>query len=127
MELYNFVELTAERAEVNLTHGGKEKLVGALRAAGFDTLETPSDRRVAFRIVSERIASIVETPRLRKRLVVAAAEKGGATEFDAIKDMKNKGVCPKCKTDKHTSTPKIRNGEKVLYCGSCRATLWLDG
>lgn len=127
MNLYNFVELTADRAKVQLTHGAKEKIVGSLRTAGFKNLDTEKDRQDAFTIVSDRITRFIETPRLREaNIVTAATSKSGASAFEAIKEMRDKGICPKCKTDKHVAYPKIRSGEEVLYCKACRAVLWKD-
>ena len=128
MDLYSFVELTAERAQVELTHSGKNKIVGSLRTAGFaEKLDTVKDREDAFLIVSDRITRFIETPRLKKACVVTAATaKDGASAFEAIKEMRDKGICPKCKTDRAVEYPKIRNGEEVMYCKTCRAVLWKD-
>jgi len=127
MTLYEFVALAADRADVQLTHSAKEKIVGSLKVAGFENLKNEKDRQTAFIIVSKRIAKIIEIPKLRKAsIVTAASPKSGASAFEAIKEMRDKGICPKCKTDKNVSYPKIRKGEEVMYCSTCRAVLWKD-
>ena len=123
MDLYRFANKAATTLALKITQPEKERIVSTLRVAGILSVDD-SNEKIAMRLFANKAKKMQEAKKnsfFRSATAKAADPK---EKFQQIKDLKDKGVCPKC--NKEAATAKLTDKEDVLFCQGCKATLWKD-
>jgi hypothetical protein len=121
MNIYTLVQSVCSDADVAISTSGVQRLVGTLRAAGFEDRLDARQAGLAKQIISNRISKL-DAPNLRTAGVVAPIS--STARFEEIESLRSKNKCPRCKSN--MEQVKLATYEPAKFCKRCKVALWMD-
>jgi len=128
MNIYTFVRDTCTKANFGVNTGAVQRLVGTLRAAGFQDDLSTKDAQIATQIINKRLKQI-SSPEMRTAGVESPIS--STAKFEEIESLRSKNLCPRCKSTmdevKLATYNKTKAAyEKAKFCKRCKVALWID-
>lgn len=122
MDLYTFADNLSASLGLSVTQGVKEQIISSLRTAGYTSINSDQDEKIATKIFINHARKLMAKNKKRTAALKDATKANPKDRFNELRDLNAKGLCGKCK--KPMTTAKLRDGEEVNFCQSCRVTLW---